>query len=65
MSKNNNMQTYCVHCKEKTGNKNCKGKITANDRKMMLSECSKCKNKKINFCKQQTEGKRSSRYFYQ
>ena len=43
------MNTYCLPCKKDTGNINSKVIKTKNDRKMMLSKCSICNNKKSTF----------------
>ena len=43
------MNTYCLVCKKYTGNINPKVIKTKNNRKMMLSRCSICKNKKPTF----------------
>ena len=43
------MNTYCLSCKEDTGNINPKVTKTKNNRKMMLSRCSACNNKKSTF----------------
>ena len=40
------MQTYCVSCKENTGNKDAKSIRTKNGRLQMKSLCSVCGNKK-------------------
>ena len=40
------MNTYCLSCKKDTENINPKVIKTKNNRKMMLSRCSICKNKK-------------------
>ena len=40
------MNTYCSSCKKYTGNINPKVIKTKNNRKMMLSRCSSCNNKK-------------------
>ena len=40
------MNTYCLVCKKYTGNINPKVIKTKNNRKMMLSRCSICNNKK-------------------
>ena len=40
------MNTYCLSCKKYTGNINLKVIKTTNNRKMMLSRCSICNNKK-------------------
>ena len=43
------MNTYCLSCKKDTGNINPKVIKTKNNRKMMLSRCSICNNKKSTF----------------
>ena len=43
------MNTYCLSCKEDTGNINPKVIKTKNNRKMMLSRGSICNNKKFTF----------------
>ena len=43
------MNTYCLSCKKYTGNINPKVIKTKNNRKMMLSRCSICNNKKPTF----------------
>ena len=43
------MNTYCLFCKKDTGNINPKVIKTKNNRKMMLSRCSICNNKKLTF----------------
>ena len=46
------MNTYCLVCKKYTGNINPKVIKTKNNRKMMLSRCSICNNKKSAFVSQ-------------
>ena len=46
------MNTYCSSCKKYTGNINPKVIKTKNNRKMMLSRCSSCNNKKPTFISQ-------------
>ena len=41
--------TFCLSCKKDTRNINPTVKITKNNRKMMLSVCSICNNKKSTF----------------
>ena len=41
------MNTYCLSCKKDTRNINPKVIKTKNNRKMMLSRCSICNNKKF------------------
>ena len=43
------MNTYCLSCKEDTKNIDSKVTKTKNNRKMMLSRCSICNNKKSTF----------------
>ena len=43
------MNTYCLSCKKDTRNINPKVLKTKNSRKMMLSRCSICNNKKSTF----------------
>ena len=43
------MNTYCFSCKKHTRNINPKVIKTKNNRKMMLSRCSICNNKKSTF----------------
>ena len=43
------MNTYCLSCKEDTRNINPKAVKTKNNRKMMLSRCFICNNKKSTF----------------
>ena len=43
------MNTYCLSCKKNTKNINSKVIKTKNNRKMMLSRCSICNNKKCTF----------------
>ena len=46
------MNTYCLSCKKDTRNINPKVIKTKNNRKMMLSRCSICSNKKSTFISQ-------------
>ena len=46
------MNTYCLVCKKYTRNINPKVIKTKNNRKMMLSRCSDCNNKKSTFVSQ-------------
>ena len=46
------MNTYCLVCKKYTGNINPKLIKTKNNRKMMLSTCSICNNKRSTFISQ-------------
>ena len=43
------MNTYCLSCKKDTKNIDSKVIKTKNNRKMMLSRCSICNNKKFTF----------------
>ena len=43
------MNTYCLSCKKDTRNIDPKVMKTKNNRKMMLSRCSICSNKKSTF----------------
>ena len=43
------MNTYCLSCKKDTKNIDSKVIKTKNNRKMMLSTCSICNNKKSTF----------------
>ena len=43
------MNTYCLSCKKDTRNIDSKVIKTKNNRKMMLSRCSLCNNKKSTF----------------
>ena len=45
--------TYCVKCKKDTGNIDPKMFRTKNNRLLMQSKCSVCKNKKSRFVKEQ------------
>ena len=47
------MKTYCVKCKKDTDNINPKIFKTKNNRLIMQSKCSVCKNKKSRFVKEQ------------
>ena len=47
------MKTYCVKCKKDTDNINPKIFKTKNNRLLMQSKCSVCKNKKSRFVKEQ------------
>ena len=47
------MTTYCVKCKTNTDNIDSKIFRTKNNRVLMQSKCSNCKNKKSRFVKQQ------------
>ena len=46
------MNTYCLSCKKDMGNIYPKVIKTKNNRKMMLSRCSVCNNKKSTFISQ-------------
>ena len=45
------MKTYCVKCKKDTNNIDSKIFRTKNDRLLMQSKCSLCKNEKTRFVK--------------
>ena len=47
------MKTYCVKCRKDTNNINPKIFRTKNNRLLMQSTCSDCKNKKSRFIKEQ------------
>ena len=47
------MKTYCVRCRKDTDNIDPKMFRTKNDRLLMQSKCSVCKNKKSRFVKEQ------------
>ena len=47
------MKTYCVRCRKDTDNIDPKMFRTKNDRLLMQSKCSVCKNKKSRFIKEQ------------
>ena len=47
------MKTYCVKCKTNTDNIDSKMFRTKNNRLLMQSKCSNCKNKKSRFVKEQ------------
>ena len=47
------MKTYCVKCKKDTDNIDPKMFRTKNNRLLMQSKCSNCKNKKSRFVKEQ------------
>ena len=47
------MKTYCLKCKKDTGNIDPKIFKTTNNRLIMQSKCSNCKNKKSRFVKEQ------------
>ena len=47
------MKTYCVKCKKDTENIDSKIFKTKNNRLIMLSKCSVCKNKKSRLVKEQ------------
>ena len=47
------MNTYCVECKKDTENIDSKMFRTKNNRLIMQSKCSVCKNKKSRFVKEQ------------
>ena len=45
------MKTYCVKCREDTDNIDSKIFTTKNNRLLMQSKCSVCKNRKSRFVK--------------
>ena len=47
------MKTYCVKCKTNTENINPKIFKTKNNKLIMQSQCTNCKNKKSRFVKEQ------------
>ena len=47
------MKTYCVKCKKDTENIDQKIVRTKNNRLLMQTECSDCRNKKSRFVKEQ------------
>ena len=47
------MKTYCLKCKKDTENTDSKVVRTKNNRLLMQSTCSDCKNKKSQFVKEQ------------
>ena len=49
----NKMKTYCLKCKKDTENLDPKIFRTKNDRLLMQSKCSDCKNKKSRFVKEE------------
>ena len=49
------MKTYCLKCKKHTGNIDSKIVRTNNNRILMQSKCSVCKNKKSRFVKEQEQ----------
>ena len=46
------MKTYCIKCKTNTDNIDSKIFRTTNNRLLMQSECSNCKNKESRFVKE-------------
>ena len=48
-----NMKTYCLKCKKNTDNIDPEIFKTKNNRLLMQSKCSVCKNKKSRFVKEQ------------
>ena len=48
------MNTYCLSCKKDTKNIDSKVIKTKNNRKMMLSRCSICNNKKSTFLSEES-----------
>ena len=53
------MNTYCLSCKKDTKNIDSKVIKTKNNRKMMLSRCSICNNKKSTFTAEPSSSERS------
>ena len=49
------MKTYCLKCKKDTDNIDTKMFRTKNNRLLMQSKCSVCKNKKSRFAKEQAK----------
>ena len=47
------MKTYCIKCKKDTENIDPKIVRTKNNRLLMQTECSDCRNKKSRFVKEQ------------
>ena len=54
------MNTYCLSCKKDTRNIDPKVIKTKNNRKMMLSRCSICNNKKSTFTAEPSSSERIS-----
>ena len=54
------MNTYCLSCKKDTKNIDPKVIKTKNNRKMMLSRCSICNNKKSTFTAEPSSSERIS-----
>ena len=54
------MNTYCLPCKKDTRNIDPKVVKTKNNRKMMLSRCSICNNKKTTFTAEPSSSERIS-----
>ena len=54
------MNTYCLSCKKDTRNIDLKVVKTKNDKKLMLSRCSICNNKKSTFTAEPSSLERSS-----
>ena len=54
------MNTYCLSCKKDTKNIDSKLIKTKNNRKMMLSRCSICNNKKSTFTAERSSSERIS-----
>ena len=54
------MNTYCLSCKKDTKNIDSKVVKTKNDKKIMLSRCSICNNKKSTFTAEPSALARSS-----
>ena len=47
------IETYCVNCKKNTANENSSVRRTNQNRLMLLSNCSVCDKKKLNFINNQ------------
>ena len=54
------MNTYCLSCKKDTRNIDPKVVKTKNNKKMMLSRCSICNNKKYTFTAEPSSSERIS-----
>ena len=54
------MNTYCLSCKKDTTNIDPKVVKTKNDKKIMLSRCSICNNKKSTFTAEPSSSERIS-----
>ena len=47
------MKSYCLKCREDTGNINLRVLKSSNNKTMILSKCAKCGSKKSRFIKNQ------------